>query len=39
MEKLDVKAMIESVISDLFENQPLSIIFLKVQAYIIFLRK
>ncbi|MDP4268962.1 MAG: hypothetical protein Q8909_02425 [Bacteroidota bacterium] len=32
MEKLDVKAMIESVISDLVYNQPLSIIFLKVQA-------
>ncbi|MDP3442762.1 MAG: hypothetical protein Q8T08_07870 [Ignavibacteria bacterium] len=37
MEKLDVKAMIESVISDLFENQPLSIIFLKVQAISFFL--
>ena len=32
MEKLDVKAMIESVISDLVSNQPLSVIFLKVQA-------
>jgi len=37
MEKLDVKAMIESVISDLFENQPLSTIFLKVQAISFFL--
>jgi len=37
MEKLDVKAMIESVISDLFDNQPLSTIFLKVQAISFFL--
>ena len=37
MEKLDVKAMIETVISDLFDNQPLSTIFLKVQAISFFL--
>lgn len=32
MEKLDVKALIENVISDLVSNQPLSVTFLKVQA-------
>ncbi len=37
MLQLDVKSMIESVISDLIENQPLSTIFLKVQAISFFL--
>lgn len=32
MKKLDIKALIENVISDLVSNQPLSVIFLKVQA-------
>ena len=32
MEKLNVKALIESVVQDLIENQPLTSILLKVQA-------